>query len=46
MGITQSGEFIGANMTGQPHQALIGRSWLSSMIMIYDGISGSVKLTI
>ncbi len=46
MGISQAGEFIGANMAGQSHQALIGRSWLKDMIMIYDGRSGSVKLAI
>jgi predicted aspartyl protease len=42
----QAGEFIGAimNVSGQIHRALIGRSLLQNMLLVYDGRSGSVKL--
>lgn len=31
---------------GQGHQALIGRNLLASMVLIYDGRTGSVTLAV
>lgn len=44
LGAVQAGEFTGAIMTGQARKALIGRTLLQNMLLIYDGRSGSVKL--
>jgi hypothetical protein len=48
LGFSRAGAFIGALMTqgGMMHRAIIGRDVLSSMLLIYDGISGRVKLAI
>ena len=42
----QWGLFYGVNLTegGQAHQALIGRTFLQGMMMIYDGRTGSVQI--
>jgi predicted aspartyl protease len=44
----QFGRFIGAKLKDgrQPHQALLGRSVLQSMILVYDGRTGNVSLAI
>jgi predicted aspartyl protease len=44
----QFGRFIGAKLTdgGQPHHALLGRSVLQSMILVYDGRTGNVSLAV
>jgi predicted aspartyl protease len=41
------GRFIGAKLAsgGQPHRALIGRTQLIGMIVIYDGRTGAVTIT-
>lgn len=46
LSVSQTGEFIGANMAagGQFHRALLGRTLLQNMLLVYDGRSGSVKL--
>jgi predicted aspartyl protease len=46
LSVAQTGEFIGANMAagGQFHRALLGRTLLQNMLLVYDGRSGSVKL--
>ncbi|MCY4261740.1 MAG: retroviral-like aspartic protease family protein [Candidatus Dadabacteria bacterium] len=43
---TTYGRFAGVHLTsgGQLHRALIGRSFLRSFTMIYNGITGSVEL--
>lgn len=42
----QYGKFTGArlNAGGQPHKALLGRTVLQGMILVYDGRDGSVRL--
>jgi len=44
----QFGRFMGVKLTdgGQPHCALIGRSMMQNMILVYDGRTGSVSLAI
>lgn len=44
----QYGRFIGAKLSegGQPHKALLGRTLLQRMILVYDGRDGSVRLSI
>jgi predicted aspartyl protease len=46
-GISQYGRFGGVKLTqgGQMHQILIGRTFLQHVIMIYDGRTGSVRLS-
>lgn len=48
LGTSQYGLFSGAHLArgGQHHEAIVGRTLLQGMMMIYDGISGSVKLVI
>jgi predicted aspartyl protease len=48
LGQIRYGRFIGAKLKvgGQPHQALIGRMQISDMILIYDGRTGAVSLSI
>jgi predicted aspartyl protease len=43
----QYGRFTGAHLAagGQTHRVLLGRTLLKNSILIYDGHSGSVKLT-
>jgi hypothetical protein len=42
------GRFIGAKLAagGQPHRALSGRGQLNGMILIYDGRTGAVTLSV
>lgn len=46
LGFIQFGRFLGARLRAgnQPHQALLRRTVLASMILLYDGRDGSVKL--
>lgn len=50
LGIMQAGAFTGAimNIPGQKtlHRALIGRTLLQGMLVVYDGRTGSVKLAV
>jgi hypothetical protein len=41
------GLFAGVNLAagGQPHQALIGRTFLRHFTMIYEGRTGTVTIT-
>lgn len=43
---TQYGRFTGVHLQkgGQFHRALLGRTMLQDMLLVYDGDSGSVKL--
>lgn len=45
--ITQYGVFAGVHLTAgnQIHRALIGRTFLTNFLMVYNGQSGSVKLS-
>lgn len=45
---TQYGLFAGVDLQGgaQPHQALLGRTFLRDAIMIYDGFRGQVTITV
>jgi hypothetical protein len=45
-GYTQYGRFYGVHLADgkQPHQVLIGRSFLRDYVMIYDGVRGQVTL--
>lgn len=44
----QFGRFMGVKLTdgGQPHCALIGRSMMQNMILVYDGRNGAVSLAV
>lgn len=44
---TMYGAFCGVHLNagGQPHKALLGRTFLRYMKMVYDGDTGSVNLT-
>ena len=46
LGFTIHGEFSGVDMIagGEPHHVLIGRSFLRTFTMIYEGTTGSVTL--
>ena len=46
--LTVSGRFAGVHLYagGQPHGALIGRTLLRHVTMLYDGISGSVSIAL
>jgi hypothetical protein len=41
------GAFAGVDLVagGQPHKALIGRTFLSEFTLLYEGVTGSVKLS-
>jgi predicted aspartyl protease len=47
LGFIQYGRFMGVKLKAgnQPHQALLGRSFLQGMILVYDGPTGSVRLS-
>ena len=47
LGFTSYGQFAGVHLHagGQPHSALIGRTFLRSFTMFYDGSVGSVVLS-
>jgi predicted aspartyl protease len=42
----QYGRFMGVHLTagGQPHQVLLGRTLLRTMVLIYDGVHGTVTI--
>jgi len=44
----QYGRFTGAKLQagGQPHRALLGRTLLQGMILVYDGRDGTVRLAV
>lgn len=46
LGFTMYGEFGGVDLAagGQPHRALIGRSFLQRCTLIYDGKTGDVTI--
>ena len=46
LGFIQYGRFMGVKLKAgkQPHQALLGRTVLRGMILVYDGATGSVRL--
>jgi hypothetical protein len=48
LGFSRAGPFLGAKLAqgGQIHRALIGRDFLASMLLVYDGTSGRVKLSV
>jgi predicted aspartyl protease len=47
-GLSQFGRFAGVKLAdgGQAHKVLIGRSFLQSLIMVYDGRTGRVQLAV
>ena len=47
LGRTISGRFDGVHLAagGQSHQAIIGRSFLSDFVLLYDGRTGAVTLS-
>lgn len=47
LGTAQYGSFMGAQLQagGQLHKALIGRTLLRSVLMVYDGERGSVRIS-
>lgn len=46
LGSIQYGRFLGVRLKAgnQPHQALLGRTVMQGMILVYDGRDGSVRL--
>lgn len=46
LSITQYGRFTGVHLGagGQPHKVLIGRTFLSGMMLVYDGRTGLVQI--
>jgi len=48
LNLTQHGPFAGVHLYagGQPHSALIGRTFLRGFTMMYNGGTGSVKLSL
>jgi hypothetical protein len=48
LGIIQYGRFMGVKLKAgnQPHQALLGRTILQGMLLMYDGRDGSVRLAV
>jgi predicted aspartyl protease len=48
LGLIQYGRFMGVKLSAgnQPHQALLGRSVLKDMVLVYDGRDGSVRLAV
>jgi len=47
LNLIEYGQFSGVHLTagGQPHFALIGRTFLREIVMAYDGSTGSVRLS-
>ena len=48
LGFIEYGRFMGVRLKAgnQPHQALLGRTLLQRMILMYDGRDGSVRLCV
>jgi predicted aspartyl protease len=48
LGHIQYGRFMGVKLAagGQPHRVLLGRTMLQSMILVYDGKTGNVKIAV
>ena len=48
LGYVQYGRFMGVRLKAgnQPHQALLGRSLLRQMILVYDGRDGTCRLAV
>jgi len=48
IGFVQYGRFTGAKLHagGQPHKALLGRTLLQQMVLVYDGRDGTVRLAV
>jgi hypothetical protein len=48
LGWFQYGRFMGVRLKAgnQPHQALLGRTLLRDMVLVYDGRDGSVRLAV
>ena len=48
LNFVQYGRFTGAKLAadGQPHRALLGRTLLQGMILVYDGRVGTVRLAV
>ncbi len=46
LGFAQYGRFMGVHLAagGQPHQVLLGRTLLQTMVLIYDGVHGMVTI--
>ncbi|MEX3687937.1 retroviral-like aspartic protease family protein [Paraburkholderia sp. BR14263] len=46
LGITQTGLFAGVHLSGgqQPHQVLLGRTFLQNVVMVYDGRRAQVMV--
>jgi predicted aspartyl protease len=46
LGRAQYGRFMGVHLVkgGQPHNVLLGRTFLADVVMIYDGARGTVAL--
>jgi hypothetical protein len=47
LNITQYGRFTGVHLQtgGQAHRAILGRTLLKECTLVYDGRTGSVKIT-
>jgi hypothetical protein len=48
LGTIQYGRFMGVKLKAgdQPHQALLGRTVLQNMVLVYDGRDGTVRLAV
>jgi predicted aspartyl protease len=48
LGFIQYGRFMGVRLAAgqQPHRALLGRTLLQGMLLVYDGRDGSVRLAV
>ncbi len=48
LGFVQYGRFMGVRLAagGQPHQVLLGRTLLQTMIFVYDGRDGTARLAV
>lgn len=48
LNLVQYGRFTGAKLQagGQPHMALIGRTVMKGMVLVYDGRDGTVRLAV
>ena len=46
LGYLQYGRFMGVKLRAGKHQALLGRTVLQSMILVYDGRDGTCRLAV